>query len=107
RTCVRRAPSYPGSIELPQPCCARQRAGRRLIPADTSETLSSTFTISRIGDTMAQIRHIAIASDHPGKTADFYKKAFGVREVARNGFDPSKPDIAPRPCSVLMTDGYL
>ena len=28
---------------------------------------------------MAQIRHIAIASDHPGKAADFYKKAFGFQ----------------------------
>jgi catechol 2,3-dioxygenase-like lactoylglutathione lyase family enzyme len=56
---------------------------------------------------MAQIRHIAIASDHPGKTADFYKKAFGFREIARHGFDPNRPDVAPRPCSVLMTDGYL
>jgi hypothetical protein len=56
---------------------------------------------------MAQIRHIAIASDHPFKAAEFYKKAFGFREIARNGFDPSKPDEAPRPCSVLLTDGYL
>ena len=56
---------------------------------------------------MAQIRHIAIASDHPGKTADFYKKAFGFREVARHGFDPKNPDAAPRPCAVILTDGYL
>ena len=56
---------------------------------------------------MAQIRHIAIASDHPGKTADFYKKAFGFREVARHGFDPNNPDVAPRPCAVILTDGYI
>ena len=56
---------------------------------------------------MAQIRHIAIASDHPGKTAEFFKRAFGFREIARHGFDPSDPDIAPRPSSVVMTDGYL
>jgi catechol 2,3-dioxygenase-like lactoylglutathione lyase family enzyme len=56
---------------------------------------------------MAQIRHIAIASDHPFRAAEFYKKAFGFREITRNGFDPSKPDEAPRPCSVLLTDGYL
>ena len=56
---------------------------------------------------MAQIRHIAIASDHPGKTADFYKKAFGFREVARHGFDPKNPDVAPRPCAVILTDGYI
>jgi methylmalonyl-CoA/ethylmalonyl-CoA epimerase len=56
---------------------------------------------------MAQIRHIAIASEHPGKAADFYKKAFGFREVARHGFDPDKPDAAPRPCAVILTDGHI
>ncbi len=56
---------------------------------------------------MAQIRHIAIASDHPFKTADFYKKAFGFREVSRHGFDPKNPDVAPRPSSVVLTDGYI
>jgi catechol 2,3-dioxygenase-like lactoylglutathione lyase family enzyme len=56
---------------------------------------------------MAQIRHIAIASDHPGKTVEFFKSAFGFQEIARHGFDPSNPDVAPRPSSVVMTDGYL
>jgi catechol 2,3-dioxygenase-like lactoylglutathione lyase family enzyme len=56
---------------------------------------------------MAQIRHIAIASDHPGKTADFYKKAFGFREVSRHGLDPNTPDVAARPSGVVMTDGYI
>ena len=58
---------------------------------------------------MAQIRHLAISCDHPGKTAEFYKKAFGFKEVRRNGFDPNDPDpdVAPRPCSVMMTDGYI
>jgi hypothetical protein len=36
---------------------------------------------------MAQIRHIAISSDHPGKTAEFFKRAFSFREIARHGFD--------------------
>ncbi len=56
---------------------------------------------------MAQIRHIAIASDNPGKTAEFYKNAFGMREVHRNGLDPDNPDVAPRPSSVVLTDGYI
>jgi catechol 2,3-dioxygenase-like lactoylglutathione lyase family enzyme len=56
---------------------------------------------------MAQIRHIAIASDHPFKAADFYKKAFGFREIARYGFDPKNPDVAPRPSTVILTDGYI
>lgn len=56
---------------------------------------------------MAQIRHIAIASDNPFKAAEFYKKAFGFREVSRHGFDPKNPDVAPRPSSVVLTDGYI
>jgi catechol 2,3-dioxygenase-like lactoylglutathione lyase family enzyme len=56
---------------------------------------------------MAQIRHIAIASEHPGKTADFYKQAFGWTEVRRFGFDPDNPDAAPRPSGVVLTDGYI
>jgi catechol 2,3-dioxygenase-like lactoylglutathione lyase family enzyme len=56
---------------------------------------------------MAQIRHIAIASDHPGKAADFYKKALGLREVRRYGLDPSNPEVAPRPSGVVLTDGYI
>jgi catechol 2,3-dioxygenase-like lactoylglutathione lyase family enzyme len=58
---------------------------------------------------MAQIRHLAIASDHPGKAADFYKKAFGFKEVRRFGFDPKDPDpeVAPRPSTVILTDGYI
>ena len=34
-----------------------------------------------------RIRHIAFASDHPGKAADFYKKAFGFRELRRFGIE--------------------
>jgi catechol 2,3-dioxygenase-like lactoylglutathione lyase family enzyme len=56
---------------------------------------------------MAQIRHIAISSDHPGKTAEFFKKAFGMREVHRHGLDPNNPEVAPRPSSVVLTDGYI
>jgi catechol 2,3-dioxygenase-like lactoylglutathione lyase family enzyme len=58
---------------------------------------------------MAQIRHIAIASDHPGKAADFYKKALGLREIRRFGFDPKdpNPDVAPRPSTVILTDGHI
>src|SRR5262249_54531706 len=75
---------------------------------EPSQRVSITASIAHSwGSRMAQIRHIAIASDHPFKAAEFYKRAFGFREIARNGFDPGKPDEAPRPCSVLLTDGYL
>jgi catechol 2,3-dioxygenase-like lactoylglutathione lyase family enzyme len=56
---------------------------------------------------MLKIRHIALASDHPGKAAEFYKTAFGFREIRRFGLDPDKPDEAPRPSGVFLTDGVL
>ena len=56
---------------------------------------------------MLKIRHIALASDHPGKAAEFYKEAFGFRELKRFGLDPNKPDEAPRPSGVFLTDGVL
>lgn len=56
---------------------------------------------------MAQIRHIAISSENPFKAAEFYKQAFGLREVARHGFNPEKPDEAPRPSTVVLTDGHI
>jgi len=56
---------------------------------------------------MLKIRHIALASDHPGKAAEFYKSAFGFREIRRFGLDPNKPDEAPRPSGVFLTDGVL
>ncbi len=54
-----------------------------------------------------RIRHIAIASDHPGKAADFYAKTFGFTELRRFGLDPARPDHAPRPSGVFMTDGAI
>jgi catechol 2,3-dioxygenase-like lactoylglutathione lyase family enzyme len=56
---------------------------------------------------MLKIRHIAFASEHPGKAAEFYKSAFGFRELSRFGLDPSKPDEAKRPSGVFLTDGTL
>jgi methylmalonyl-CoA/ethylmalonyl-CoA epimerase len=78
--------------------------GPRLDPV---RFLCDNSSLQPTEDAMAQIRHIAIASDHPGKAADFYKKAFGFREVARHGLDPANPEIAPRPSAVILTDGYL
>ena len=53
------------------------------------------------------IRHLAIASDNPAKAAEFYKQNFGWTEMKRFGLDPNKPDEAPRPSGVFMTDGTL
>ncbi len=56
---------------------------------------------------MLRIRHIALASDHPGKAADFYKEAFGFQELRRFGLDPDAPDVAKRPSGVFLTDGAI
>ena len=56
---------------------------------------------------MPKVRHIAIASDHPGKAADFFVEAFGFREVCRAGIDPRNPDIAERPSATAVTDGTI
>jgi catechol 2,3-dioxygenase-like lactoylglutathione lyase family enzyme len=55
---------------------------------------------------MARIRHIAIASEHPGKAAEFYRQALGWEEVKRFG-PPAKPGEPPNPSAVLMTDGHI
>lgn len=56
---------------------------------------------------MAKIRHIALASANPGKAAEFFKAAFGFQELGRFGLDPDKPDEAPRPSGVFLTDGTI
>jgi len=49
----------------------------------------------------AKIRHIALATKDPEKTAAFYKEAFGFREIARTG-----PDN-PLAYGVFLSDGTL
>jgi catechol 2,3-dioxygenase-like lactoylglutathione lyase family enzyme len=45
---------------------------------------------------MARIRHIALTTENPAKTAAFYQEAFGLREVRRS------PNGA-----VFLTDGHI
>ena len=45
---------------------------------------------------MAKLKHIAITTHDPGKVAEFYKEAFGLREVGRKGSG-----------DVFLTDGYI
>jgi catechol 2,3-dioxygenase-like lactoylglutathione lyase family enzyme len=56
---------------------------------------------------MYKIRHIALASDHPGKAAEFYKKWFGFRELSRFGIPEDPEAEANRPSGVFLTDGTL
>ncbi len=45
---------------------------------------------------MAKIKHIALTTENPSATADFYKEAFGMEEIRRS---PSG--------AVFLTDGYI
>jgi len=45
---------------------------------------------------MPRIKHIALTTQDPAKTAAFYREAFGLREIRR---DPSG--------QVFLTDGYI
>jgi len=49
----------------------------------------------------AKIRHIALATKDPVKTAEFYKEAFGFREIART------PPDNPLAYGVFLSDGTL
>ncbi|MBO0736628.1 MAG: VOC family protein [Alphaproteobacteria bacterium] len=44
---------------------------------------------------MARIKHIALTTKEPAKTAEFYKAAFGLKELRRNNGN------------VFLTDGYV
>jgi catechol 2,3-dioxygenase-like lactoylglutathione lyase family enzyme len=56
---------------------------------------------------MARIRHIAIASNDPAKAAAFFKEAFGLREVRRNGGTGTVSDTPAPGSAVGLTDGEL
>jgi catechol 2,3-dioxygenase-like lactoylglutathione lyase family enzyme len=49
---------------------------------------------------MARIRHIAIATDDPAKTAEFYKQFFGLTELYRQPGDTGEK-------GVWLSDGYI
>ena len=53
---------------------------------------------------MAKIRHIALATDDPEATAEFYKRMFEFREVGRVGRPDNPKGIA---WGVYLTDGTL
>jgi catechol 2,3-dioxygenase-like lactoylglutathione lyase family enzyme len=49
---------------------------------------------------MARIRHIALATDDPPKTAEFYKQYFGLTELYRRPRDTGAK-------GVWLSDGYI
>jgi methylmalonyl-CoA/ethylmalonyl-CoA epimerase len=52
---------------------------------------------------MPKLRHLAIATNDPDKTAEFYKRAFDFEEVGRTG-TPDKPGTS---YGVFLSDGTL
>jgi len=53
---------------------------------------------------MAKIRHIALATNDPIKTAEFYKQAFDFKEVGRTGNPNDPKGIA---WGIYLSDGTL
>ena len=49
---------------------------------------------------MARIKHIALSTDDPAKTADFYKRVFGLTELRRSPVDTGAD-------GVWLSDGYI
>jgi len=49
---------------------------------------------------MARIRHIALVTDDPAKTAEFYKEHFGLTELYRRPGDSGEK-------GVWLSDGYI
>ena len=49
---------------------------------------------------MARIKHIALSTDDPAKTAEFYKNVFGLAELRR---EPADTGAA----GVWLSDGYI
>ena len=49
---------------------------------------------------MARIRHIALVTDDPAKTADFYKEQFGLTELYRRPSNTGEK-------GVWLSDGYI
>ena len=47
---------------------------------------------------MAKIRHLAVLTREPPKLAEFYKKSFGMKEVARSGENRD---------AISLSDGYM
>jgi hypothetical protein len=50
---------------------------------------------------MAKLRHLALHSENPEATAEFSKKAFGMREISR------KTDSPLASLNIYLTDGTI
>src|SRR6516225_4726884 len=89
----RRSPTRFQSIARQVPRVPRARRSCR--KNETGACCPSGFATRR-EKPMPRIKHIALTTKDPGKTAAFYKEAFGMQEIRRapNG-------------AVFLTDGYI
>ena len=55
---------------------------------------------------MARIRHIALHTQDPAKTARFYKEVFGLHELSRTPKDSGGETMWNSP-TVVLSDGYI
>ena len=55
---------------------------------------------------MARIRHIALHTPDPAKTAGFYKEVFGLQELHRTPRDSGEED-GWNSSTVVLGDGYI
>jgi catechol 2,3-dioxygenase-like lactoylglutathione lyase family enzyme len=74
------------------------------LPQDPAARQNTPHTIGG-RQHMPKLRHIALATDDPEKTAAFYREAFDFKEVGRVG-DPDKPDEG-LAWGIYLSDGTL
>src|SRR5437868_14968341 len=98
------------AIAFPPPCfraaslAKRDQIGQVPRPAGMHFAFSSHALIFAEAcmreDAMARIKHIALETDDPAKTDEFYKQHFGLTELYRRPTDPGEK-------GVWLSDGYI
>lgn len=97
---LRPAPAFPNEHKFRDPDGVVFDIAER--PWEGGGTLAADSIQPRPG--MPKIRHIAIATNHPEATADFYVKAFGFAEVQRRPDNQIPGQLAH---GVFLSDGEL
>ena len=72
---------------------------------DCGPPILTNYKYTNWRDDMPKLRHIALATDDPDKTAAFYIEAFDFREVGRVG-NPDDPDNG-LAWGIYLSDGTL
>ena len=73
-------------------------------PISSAATAGYNRRIRAREDAVPQIRHIALATNDPDKTAAFYKQGFGFREITRTKQSDDPKQVA---YGVYLSDGTL